>query len=116
VNDYADMWKVRTTIMQGETEADKIVMEAECMDYLEPLNDDLQGGMAIVLSNWDNMDGRSDFEREDAPAPVGCENSTWALWGLDIMIDGQNNDDHNDDTDDVAEWKPFIGYVEEWSG
>jgi len=44
-------------------------MEAECKDYLEPLNYDLSGQMAIVVSNWDNTDGREDFERDAGQSP-----------------------------------------------
>ena len=32
-------------------------MEASCEAYLKALNDDIEGGMGFILSNWDNTDG-----------------------------------------------------------
>lgn len=95
-------------------------MEAECKDYLEPLNYDLQGQMAIVISNWDNTDGRSDFERDAGQSPGNCSESQWSIYGLDIMTYGQNEErDDGDDGDGdngpkPAEWQTFIGYIEEY--
>lgn len=39
-NDYKDLYKIRTKIMQGE---DLIELEAECDGYLDPLSTDIQG-------------------------------------------------------------------------
>ena len=46
-------------------------METECEDYLEPLSWDLNGGMGVVISNWDDKEGRTDFERDQTPNPDG---------------------------------------------
>jgi len=97
-NDHSELWKVRTTIYQDENK-EPIVMEAECKDYLEPLNYDLQGQMAIVFSNWDNTDGRSDFERDAGQEPGSCSDAKWSVYGLDIWTYGQNEERDNDDGD-----------------
>jgi hypothetical protein len=36
------------------------MMEANCKDYLEALNGDIEGGMGFVISSWDNTDGGYD--------------------------------------------------------
>jgi len=100
-------------------------MEAECKDYLDPLNYDLQGQMAIVLSNWENSEGenRADFESNNAPKPSGCTDAKWSLYGLEVYSFTQNEEREDGDGDgdgdgepEPAEWLPFIGYVEEWEG
>ena len=59
--DYKKFWKLRTTLKQhGET----IVMEADCRKYLKPMNKEIEGRMGIVISNWDNTEGKEDFELE----------------------------------------------------
>jgi len=119
-NDYSELWKIRTTITQDENK-EPIVMEAECKDYLEPLNYDLQGQMAVVISNWDNTDGRSDFEKNAGQQPGDCSESEWSIYGLEIWTFDENEerDDGDGDGDgdgdnQPAEWKSLIGYIEEW--
>ena len=75
--------------------------------------------MAIVFSNWDNQDGRSDFERDAGQEPSGCSNANWSLKNLEVWTIGQNeergddSDGDGDDDSEPAEWKPLIGYIEE---
>ena len=107
-NDYSEVWKVRTTIRQGE-ETNDIVMEAECKEYLEPLNGDLYGQMAIVFSNWDNTDGRSDFEQDAGQVTSGCDDAKWSVYGLEVWTYGQTEEQKDDDGDgdngpEPAEW------------
>ena len=74
-------------------------MEAECKDYLEPLNGDLQGQMAIVFSNWDNTDGRSDFEKDAGQVTSGCDDAKWSVYGLEVWTYGQTEERKDDDGD-----------------
>ena len=46
-------------------------MEADCEDYIDPLTFDLSGNMGIAISNWDNLEGRADFEFNHNDNPSG---------------------------------------------
>jgi hypothetical protein len=57
---YENLWKVRTVMNQGESE---MILEADCRNYINQLNNDIEGGMGIVFSSWDNRSGKhADFE------------------------------------------------------
>ena len=55
------------------------MLESDCQDYINGLDANIEGGMGIVISSWDNSDvGAADFECPEAcPAPAGsCANAT----------------------------------------
>lgn len=96
-------------------------MEAECDDYLDPLSNNLDGRMGIVISNWDNKDGRSDFEFNDAPSPSSrC--GSWDLSSLSINTadsneecrncDQEEEEEEEDDSVEPAEFQGFLGNID----
>lgn len=96
-NNYSDLYKIRTTIYQG---SDVIEMEADCGEYLDPLSYDIEGHMAFVVSNWDNRDGREDFERGDAPSPTNdCSVGSWEFSEFNVWQYGYN-EEQEDNTPD----------------
>jgi len=70
---YKTFWKLRTTLSQS---GNQIIMEADCRDYLVGLNDQIEGSMGIIFSNWDNTEGREDFELDFGQSASGsCDDS-----------------------------------------
>lgn len=96
-------------------------MEADCGDYLDPLSYDIEGHMAFVVSNWDNRDGREDFERDDAPNPTNdCSVGSWEFSEFNVWQYGYNEEQEDDtptpDPDpqpEPATVQSFIGYAQE---
>ena len=49
--DYSAVWKLRTTLTQGN---EVLTMEKECRNYLHALNSSWRGEMGFNFANWDN--------------------------------------------------------------
>ena len=45
-----DLLKITTTLFQGDNE---VVLEQDCQDYLEPLRNRLDKGVAMAISQWE---------------------------------------------------------------
>ena len=72
--------------------------------------------MAIVISNWDNKDGREDFESGNADTTGTCDDAKWQFYGLEAYSYGFNEEKVDPDPEPVNDFKPFVGYVETWGG
>ena len=102
---YIDLWMLRTRIYQGSNE---IVLEADCRDYLNELNQDIEGNMSYVFSAWDNRDGSgADFECDGAcPEPAAsCDGALSAISDIKFYQWGYNWDptDEDDQSDDDSD-------------
>lgn len=110
---YSSLYKVRTKLHQNGREID---MEAECEDYLDPLTHDLNARMGLAISNWDNSDGRADFNFDDAPNPSGTCDGAWLFSTLDVITWG-SNEEKEEEEDTTPEPEPevfqaFLGMVD----
>jgi hypothetical protein len=90
-------------------------MEADCTDYIDPLTFDLDRKMALAVSNWDNSDGRSDFNFEDAPNSGDACTGSWLFSTLDVLTYGSNEEKEEEETDPVPEpeqFQEFLGMID----
>lgn len=78
--------KIRTSMWnRWYNHSQKLIMEADCGDYIAKLTESLDGEMVMVMSVGDRNDGQVGFEFDDAPAPTGkCENNYWYWMDVDI--------------------------------
>lgn len=78
--------------------------------------------MAVVVSNWDNNDGRSDFEKSGGSNASGdCTDAAWTFWGLEVYSYGYNEERPDPEPTPEPEPEPhefqgFVAYVENWGG
>ena len=126
---YVELWGLRTRITQGDNE---MVLEADCSGYLEALSNNIEGGMGLAFSSWDNRDyERADFECEGMcpePAPT-CNNAMNQIsnirveqWGYNEDRPDPNPEPNPDPTPDPtpdpepvpADFQPFIGDTDYW--
>jgi hypothetical protein len=70
--DYEEFWGLRTIMRQGENE---LIMEKDCRGYIDGLQDYIDGGLAVVLSSWENVDKTIDFENDQCEAILPCSQS-----------------------------------------
>lgn len=101
--DYSDLWMLRTTLTQDSNE---IVMEADCTDYLNEFDADIEGNMTFVFATWDNREYEfADFECEGlCPEPAStCDDASVAFSNVKFTQDGSNWDPVEDESDDEEE-------------
>jgi len=70
-------------------------MQSDCQDYIKELSDNIEGGMAFIISSWDNRDGRAaDFECDGmCPEPAAsCDNSVTSISNIVVKQYGSNED------------------------
>jgi len=117
-NNFANLWKVRTTIKQGENTP--IIMEQDCSDYIDPLDYDLNGQMGFVVSNWSNTDSRADFESGTQTNSGDCT-ASWEFYGLSVNENFINEEKPNPNPEPTpdpepqpqpAEFKTFEAYCD----
>jgi hypothetical protein len=63
-------------------------MEADCSDYLDSINENMNGDMAFVFSSWDSKAANEpiDFECSHCDSvPVQCANSSNIISGLKVF-------------------------------
>jgi len=118
------------------------MLESDCQDYINGLDANIEGGMGIVISSWDNSDvGAADFECPEAcPAPAGsCANATNVVsdfkifqWGYtedkeerdDEEEEDERDDEEEDERDDEdeedertpAQFEGFVGFSDDIGG
>ena len=101
--DYSDLWMLRTTLTQDSNE---IVMEADCTDYLNEFDADIEGNMTFVFATWDNREYEfADFECDGlCPQPAStCDDASVAFSNVKFTQDGSNWDPVEDESDDEDE-------------
>lgn len=95
--DYKSLWKLRTILSQG---GNKIDFEADCREYLDPLNGPIEGSMGIVLSSWDNRDFAEKFELEQGQSPSAtCDDANSVIKNFSVKEWGATEDIPDDGSD-----------------
>jgi len=86
-DDNDSLWKLRTTLTQNDN---KIMMEADCGDYLKPFDNIIEAQMGFVFTSWDNRDGKEDFECEGmCPEPgATCEGAVNTISNFEVRTNG----------------------------
>lgn len=60
---------------------------------------DLDKKMGFAISNWDNSDGRADFNFDNAPNPSSCDGA-WLFSSLDVLTWGSNEEKEEEEEED----------------
>jgi hypothetical protein len=91
-NDTTELYMIRTRLTQGFNE---MLLETDCEDYLSSMSAVLQGQTGVVLSAWDNRDGReldlSLSETCEQPAST-CDGAVNAISDVKVYTSGYNEE------------------------